>query len=240
MALGLLTAIHERGLFYSALKVVRSRVKRCKPLRMDILSAIDTLPLPNAIKSALALGLEPRREHPWYACRLHSAVALGQQDAILEALHTGVDANVVVRGATPLVTAVRNARREDRSVADGVHVTKKLLALLTSKGAKVNACSEFGDTALQAAAQSGQVHVMEWLVQNGAEVNARNCKGQSPAELAALAGSFKAVLALMKHGAQVAQTASSGLPILHVAAGAGNVWVKRCHGAGEREEEGRW
>ena len=87
-------------------------------------------------------------------------------------------------------------------------MTEKLL----SAGANPNAALISGETALMAAASTGNVDVVRALVTRGADVNARESRGSQTALMWAIAEKHSAVARyLIEHGADVQTKSKAGL-----------------------------
>ncbi len=83
----------------------------------------------------------------------------------------------------------------------------------------VNGTNAEGFTALQKAAQNGQLSVVKALIKNGANVNQQTVHGESTALLLACLNNNPTIAAyLIKHGADVNLESSLGLTPLHAAA----------------------
>ena len=76
---------------------------------------------------------------------------------------------------------------------------------------------EEGKTALHAAAASGSIGFVQYLIKRGAEVNARDASGSTPLHEAARAGEADCAQALIAAGADVNAQDSTGSTALHLA-----------------------
>jgi len=83
--------------------------------------------------------------------------------------------------------------------------TKRLVNILVSFGADINAKSDNGTTALMRAASSEDCNpaLISYMVEKGAKINIRNVKGQTPLTYAVSSGSIACAKVLIKKGADV-------------------------------------
>lgn len=131
-------------------------------------------------------------------------------DALLLA---GADANGYVKNAdnNVLHLAVGNTDKTNLERIQANHFTSttrktptRLLSIVRSlvhHGAVVDSRDEFQQTPLMVTSCSGDLDIMEFLLQQGADANASNCSGFTPLYLAARREDLAAVRLLMQSGA---------------------------------------
>jgi ankyrin repeat protein len=105
---------------------------------------------------------------------LHLAAFFGQAETARVLIQAGAPVNAVSRNAMkvmPLHSAAA-ARRDE------------VARMLIEARADVNATQEGGYTPLHAAAQNGDVELIDLLLDRGARLDARTAKGETPADLA--------------------------------------------------------
>ena len=97
--------------------------------------------------------------------------------------------------------------------------------LVEVEGANVNKCTSSGPTPLCAAATTGQLVVVRYLLKKGADVNKANMNGVTPLYAAAQMGPWTVAQCLVEHGADLNKADSSGHTPLIMAALKGNLPV---------------
>ncbi len=125
------------------------------------------------------------------AAELADLIQIGDRDAALELIGTGVDVNEAQGdGTTPLHWAVY---RSDAAL------TRALLEY----GANADVINDYGSSPLAEAVKIADLALVELLLAAGADVESPNEDGQSVLMLAARAGSIEIAEALVRHGADV-------------------------------------
>ncbi|MCA9790275.1 MAG: ankyrin repeat domain-containing protein [Candidatus Eremiobacteraeota bacterium] len=97
----------------------------------------------------------------------------------------------------------------------------EMVNLLLARGAKVNATTRRGSTALHAAANRGSETILALLLENGADPNIRNGRGQTPLVVAVNRRHLAVVAQLLAHHADPNLADQNGRTPLHQAAGMG-------------------
>jgi ankyrin repeat protein len=117
---------------------------------------------------------------------LHTAVVLGDFEAIRQHIEAGSDLNVLEpsRGSTPLITAAALGKTEAAKI-------------LIDGGADLDFQNSDGSTALHTAAFFCSVEIVEALLEKGADKTLKNKTGQTPLEIVelpfeVLEGAYKA------------------------------------------------
>jgi ankyrin repeat protein len=125
---------------------------------------------------------------------LHWAAIKGKNDACIVLIGQGrCNVNAGARdGCTPLHEAARSFRVGN----------KDTVACLLQRGARVNAQSRTGQTALHLSATVGNVECIELLLACGAGINVTTKIGNSPLHEAAKAGYDDVVACLLENGAR--------------------------------------
>lgn len=120
-------------------------------------------------------------------------------------LESGADPNIaLLNGRTPLMAAAGGD-------AEGVR-------LLLEKGARMDAVSSSGSTALFDAAMNRNLPVFNLLIAGGADINKRTKLKQSVLDVAAMYGSEEMVRTLLDRGAEVNEQDSRGYsPLMYAA-----------------------
>lgn len=169
------------------------------PIRNNDLSALSKLVHDPGLKSRDTRGTSP----------LMYAAALGSLESMRLLLDAGADPNAANDfAATPLMWCAGDAAK---------------VRLLLSKGARVDARSKLGRTALLvAAAYDGATEAARLLIEKGAEVNARDNSGMSVLEQAASSNHIELVRLLLAKGANVNTVDEGGFTALMSAAGNGD------------------
>ncbi|MBI1761137.1 MAG: ankyrin repeat domain-containing protein [Acidobacteria bacterium] len=131
-------------------------------------------------------NLNAKDENGW--APLHEAVLNGDAASVRYLLKKGADPNVSNRaGLTPLMLAVGDPEK---------------LALLLESGAKVNAVSAEGKSALLlAAAQKRALPAVKLLLRKGAQVNQQDKRGGTALLMAARNGDVETLQLLLERGA---------------------------------------
>ena len=109
------------------------------------------------------------------ALDLHSAVVLGDLEAIRQHIEAGSDLNVLEpsRASTPLITAAALGKTEAAKI-------------LMDAGADLNYRNNDGSTALHTAAFFCRVEIVEALLEKGADKTLKNGTGKTALEVAEL------------------------------------------------------
>jgi ankyrin repeat protein len=100
--------------------------------------------------------------------------------------------------------------------------------MLIKHGAKVNACTNLGDTALMLASSNGHTEVVRLLIDNGAYVNACSedpCDMTTALISAAFDGHTDVVRVLIKHKANINARSNNGITALTYATSNGHIDV---------------
>ncbi|MGE0489929.1 MAG: ankyrin repeat domain-containing protein [Vulcanimicrobiota bacterium] len=97
----------------------------------------------------------------------------------------------------------------------------EMVNLLLARGARVNATTRRGSTALHAAANRGSETILALLLENGADPNLRNGRGQTPLVVAVNRRHLAIVQQLLVHHADPNLADQNGRTPLHQAAGLG-------------------
>jgi ankyrin repeat protein len=79
----------------------------------------------------------------------------------------------------------------------------KIVTLLVERGANVNACNYYQQTALHSAAYQGGVNMVQLLLDQGGDVHARNQIGETALHFSARRGDLKAIAMLLDRGADI-------------------------------------
>jgi ankyrin repeat protein len=149
---------------------------------------------------------------------LESAIVRGDILAVRRLVEEGADPDTpIVSGehkATPLIKASGAGKRD-------------IVRYLISKGAKVNAPTTDGDTALMEAVKGGYDDVVTLLLAAGADVKARDARGNSAFSLAMFGAQLELADVLLAHGAKIDEVSSYGITPLLGAASMGNEEVVR-------------
>jgi len=157
---------------------------------------------------------------------IHLAAKLGNYDAIIKHLNSGVDVNLKDEaGRPPLHIIVYSCENQsvitENSTEPFAVSFKKIAELLISSGADVNAKDDIGQTPLhvpglfQIAADKTRAVIVEQLINNGADVNARSDTGSVPLHYGPEAD---VALHYINNGADVNAEGPLGTP-LHTAVG---------------------
>ena len=118
---------------------------------------------------------------------LFEAAAVGNIEAVKQAIADGADVNAKNYGMTPLHIAAQTGHKE-------------VSELLIIKGADVNAKDRDDGSPLHHAAFWGRKEVVELLIDKGANVNAKDENGATPQDLAIQFKEFETASLLRKHG----------------------------------------
>ena len=154
---------------------------------------------------------------------LIAAVQYGHT-AIVEALiKAGADLNRKdeLNQSTPLMWAVRKSESEEGKVTAPIEKKYDIAKLLIQSGADIHLKNRWGSTALQWAADSGNLLMVQALIERGADVNAGDDDGLTPLMVAAnYEGEtyLKMVQTMIKAGAKVNAQDVFGLTALMKAA----------------------
>ena len=139
--------------------------------------------------------------HPLFATgcigpKIHFAAWTGNVDAVRMEIQSGVNVNLVHRGATPLILAVWNMHK---------NVVELLLSHEKCTAAPIilDVWDRKPETPLHFAAWNNDVYAIEALVNAGANVLVRDRPGNSPLDEAVCNGNIAATKALIKAGADV-------------------------------------
>lgn len=147
-----------------------------------------------------------------------SAIERGDILAVKALVEGGADPDTAIEYGenriTPLIKASERGKRD---------IVKYLLA----KGAKVNAPSTDGDTALMAAVKSGFDDIVPLLIAAGADVKAKDARGNTAFSLAAFGAHLEIADVLLQKGADPNQADPNGITPLLGAASMGNEEVLR-------------
>ena len=141
---------------------------------------------------------------------LHAAVVYGQPESVRTLLRLGGRESMtkeVGAGGTPLHYAVAGGHED-------------IVSLLLNEGSPINVV----DRVLHCAAQYGQVHMIEMLVEHGLDVNIGADGGWTPLHYAATCGQLKSVRTLLRLGGRESMTkvAGAGGTPLHQAVAGGH------------------
>jgi ankyrin repeat protein len=143
--------------------------------------------------SLLAAGADPRAAGEDGCTVLMAAAASGNMtalDMVRSLLERGADASI---GDDEGMTAIHYAADKKH------HLVLDLVKILHQHGGKVDVRESTGLTPLNLAASSGQVGVVEYLLEHGADPNAKSMRG-TPLQLAAESMNEAKVAALLKYG----------------------------------------
>eukprot|EP01094_Clydonella_sp_ATCC50884_P021792 TRINITY_DN4883_c0_g1_i2.p1 TRINITY_DN4883_c0_g1~~TRINITY_DN4883_c0_g1_i2.p1 ORF type:complete len:376 (-),score=121.78 TRINITY_DN4883_c0_g1_i2:2366-3427(-) len=145
-------------------------------------------------------------ERHWTA--LHCAAAARQLDCVRVLLKSGANPRAVTsNNATALHFVARCA---------DAPLLNKVLALLTEKGADVNARNYQQNTPLHEACLRSSIPSVRFLLSKGADINAANHLGETPLHNAVRSGDSSLVSVLMEAGAAPDIAGKNGTPA-HVA-----------------------
>jgi hypothetical protein len=131
----------------------------------------------------------------WNQSVLGHAASRGDVRVVKLLLRHG--ANVHARAGEGASSLAEAAESERLAEADEIG------AILLAQGVPVSATNDRGETALHAAARSGNTRLIERLLEAGADPMARDNSGWRPLELATSYGHVDAVKRLLKGGAEV-------------------------------------
>lgn len=82
----------------------------------------------------------------------------------------------------------------------------EVIQFLLNKGADINECDQFGDTALLIAVAGKNIPLIKYLVEHGANVNPKpGYRGSTPLSLAIKKGNMEIIKYLTDHGAKIVQ-----------------------------------
>jgi ankyrin repeat protein len=127
---------------------------------------------------------------------LYESVMFGNLNAVKTLLVHGADPNIPYKaGITPLMCVSQHVARARAATM------AQIVAALIDAGAKVNARSKGGLTALHFAARYSEPEIAELLISVGAQVNARDPKGATPLHYASQKGSEEMIQVLLSAGA---------------------------------------
>jgi len=152
---------------------------------------------------------------------LHVAAANGNKELTDLLLEDGADVNAVALSLTPLIVAVRHQHAD---------IAEALLA----HGARVNAASSDGRTALHFAVAARQANLVELLLANYAYVDALSSSG-TPLQVASEMGFADIAELLLDKGADVNAKGKDGFTPLHFAAAYGHADVAQLLIAGKAD-----
>ncbi|MEO5957384.1 MAG: ankyrin repeat domain-containing protein [Nitrospiraceae bacterium] len=147
-----------------------------KLLRGTIVAAEFLLLAPGFVSNTIAETVVSNTNNP--TMDLLAALEARDLPAVTRALLAGADSNHVLLGRPLLTMAVRRGDLEE-------------VRLLLNSGARVDARTAFGRTALHEAALYGLPEIAALLISRGADVNAKNPRGETPlfyAEVGLVAG----------------------------------------------------
>lgn len=140
------------------------------------------------VRAALAAGAEVDGLEPEEGVTaLHRAVDMGHEEIVraLLAAGAGVDRSEPLNGATPLMFAVRAQETERGETTAPIEARWAVAETLLAAGARLDARNRWGGTALQWAADAGNLRMVERLIARGAGVDLGDDAGLTPLMVAA-------------------------------------------------------
>ncbi len=176
---------------------------------MNAAAALFAIVLAGAIAAA---------EEPTLGTEFATAIDSGNILAVRRLVEDGADPDTPIEyGPNKVSPLIKAAGRGQRDIA----------RYLLSKGAKVNAPSTGGDTALMEAVKGGYDDVVTLLLAAGADITVRDKQGNSAFSLAAFGAHLEIADALIAKGAKPDEVGSYGITPLLGAASMGNEDVIR-------------
>jgi ankyrin repeat protein len=160
------------------------------------------------VERLLQAGAEVNLAGTWSAGVLQEAVNSGNVELLNLLLDAGADTNAIRDG-----TALRAAAE-----AGNISMAKRLLA-------EVNLAGTSSAGVLQGAVRSGDIELLNFLLDAGADVNLRDRHGSTALEIAASFGRVWMVQRLLQAGATVNSAGGRGGEALHIAAACGHIDV---------------
>lgn len=139
------------------------------------------------------------------AARSRSADRTNAAQILLDA---GADINAVSRGFTPLHLAAQQG-------------LTKTMAILTERGADIEATTPDGRTPLHAAADNNRPKAVKLLIERGANINAATSDGSTPLHMAAFRNAKPLVELLIAKGADTNAKNKAGQTPLYIARASG-------------------
>jgi ankyrin repeat protein len=176
-----------------------------------------------AVSSFLEAGINPNARDKSDETALIAAASRGDMEVVKALLQGGADINANVRGGytAPLLALINkhdevadvlvaqpslavNARGSDGVTLLMTYIWRRredVVERLLQRGADVSLQEHDGDTALHAAASTGNLNILRMLLAKGADPNVKNKLGGTPLMWAAVYGYQDAVRLLLAKGA---------------------------------------
>jgi ankyrin repeat protein len=176
-----------------------------------------------AVTGFLAAGINPNARDESDETALIAAASRGDMDVVKALLRDGADINASVRGGytSPLLALLNkhddvadllvaqpnldlNARGSDGITVLMMYIWRRredVVEKLLHRGADVSLQEKDGDTALHAAASTGNLNMLRMLLERRANPNVKNKLGGTPLMWAAVYGYQDAVQLLLEKGA---------------------------------------
>ena len=176
------------------------------------------------VRSLIQAGADLNARHTGEGVTpLIAAVQYGHTAIVEELIKAKADLNRKdeLNQSTPLMWAVRKSESEEGKITAPIEKKYDIAKLLIQSGADIHIKNRWGSTALQWAADSGNLLMVQTLIDRGADVNAGDDAGLTPLMVAAnYEGEtyLKMVQALIKAGAKVNAQDELGVTALMKAA----------------------
>jgi ankyrin repeat protein len=176
----------------------------------DFLGAAERGDL-SSVTSSLAKGADINARNNNGQTALMLACSGGHKDVVQFLIAKGADVNLTT--TAQIITAMKmsagfSGTAEIYSIGSTAlifaseHGHKEVVQLLLSKGAKVNAKTDWGDTALLNASAYGHKEVVQMLLAKGADVNIKTQNGATALSVASRNGYHEIAELLTKAGAR--------------------------------------
>jgi ankyrin repeat protein len=145
-----------------------------------------------------------------------NAIKSGKLEAVKGLLDAKVDPNSVFTAADP----IRKELRTPALIFSVNNSTEDVTRLLVERGANIGAFDTYGNTALHAAAERGQIKTIDLLLSRGADLAVRGPSSYTPLHSAIHGMKLEAVKYLVAKGAPIdAQASHYGTPLMDAVIG---------------------